>query len=55
MALDVRVALSDEDVAYLARLKLRRAVDFRSAAERERDPDRLPMGVQVVWQQISGA
>ncbi len=52
---DALADLSDEDVAYLARLKLRRAVDFRSAAERERDPDRLPADVQVVWQPISGA
>ncbi len=47
--------LSDEDVAYLERLRLRRVVDFRSAAERERDPDRLPGGVQEVWQPIAGA
>jgi protein-tyrosine phosphatase len=47
--------LSNEDVAYLARLRLRRVVDFRSAIERERDPDRLPDGVTAVWQPISGS
>jgi protein-tyrosine phosphatase len=46
--------LSEQDVAYLARLRLRRVVDFRSAAERERDPDRLPGGVTAVWQPIAG-
>jgi protein-tyrosine phosphatase len=29
-------------------------VDFRSAAERERDPDRLPDRVEAVWQPIAG-
>ena len=46
--------LSDEDLAYLERLKLHRVVDFRSEAERERDPDRLPGGPTVVWQPIAG-
>lgn len=46
--------LSDDDLAYLDRLHLRRVVDFRSAAERERDPDRLPAGVESVLQPISG-
>jgi protein-tyrosine phosphatase len=46
--------LSDQDVAYLERLRLRRVVDFRSATERERDPDRLPDGVTAVWQPIAG-
>jgi protein-tyrosine phosphatase len=52
---DALADLTDEDVAYLARLKLHRVVDFRSAAERERDPDRLPDGVTAVWQPIAGA
>jgi len=51
---DALADLSDQDVAYLARLRLHRVVDFRSAAERERDPDRLPDGVSVVWQPIAG-
>ena len=51
---DALADLSDQDVAYLERLRLRRVVDFRSAAERERDPDRLPDGVTVVWQPIAG-
>lgn len=46
--------LSDEDVAYLDRLRLRQVVDFRSAAERERDPDRLPPGPRVVLRPIAG-
>lgn len=48
--------LSDEDVAYLERLALRRVVDFRSAAERERAPDRLPeaAGLVVVERPIAG-
>jgi protein-tyrosine phosphatase len=52
---DALADLDDEDVAYLARLKLRRVVDFRSAAERERDPDRLPGGVSAVWTPIAGS
>ena len=51
---DALADLSEQDVAYLARLHLRRVVDFRSAAERERDPDQLPEGVRVVWQPIAG-
>ncbi|HVN39176.1 MAG TPA: tyrosine-protein phosphatase [Myxococcota bacterium] len=39
---DALGSLSDEDVAYLARLGVREVVDFRSDAEREREPDRLP-------------
>ena len=34
--------LSDGDVAYLARLGVQQVVDFRSEAERLREPDRLP-------------
>jgi protein-tyrosine phosphatase len=52
---DALADLSDEDVAYLSRLRLHRVVDFRSAAERERDPDRLPDGVSDVWQAIAGS
>jgi hypothetical protein len=33
--------LSDDDVSYLARLGVQ-VVDFRSDAEREHEPDRLP-------------
>ena len=51
---DALADLSDEDVAYLARLRLHRVVDFRSGAERERDPDRLPEGIRDVWQAIAG-
>ena len=39
---DALGSLSDDDVAYLARLGVREVVDFRSDAEREREPDRLP-------------
>lgn len=42
------------DVAYLERLGLARVVDFRSADERERDPDRLPAGVRAEWRPIMG-
>ena len=52
---DSLVDLSDEDVVYLDRLRLHRVVDFRSAAERERGSDRVPGGVQEVWQPIAGA
>src|SRR5262249_38040009 len=51
---DALADLSRDDVAYLARLRRRRVVDFRSAAEREREPDRLPDGVPDIWQAISG-
>ena len=51
---DALADLSDEDLAYLERLSLRRVVDFRSESERERDPDRLPAGPTVVWQPIAG-
>jgi protein-tyrosine phosphatase len=48
--------LSDDDLAYVARLDLQRVVDFRSPAERERDPDRLPASPQldVVLRPIGG-
>lgn len=46
--------LSDEDVAYLARLGLHRVVDFRSQQEREREPDRLPFALPVAWLPIFG-
>jgi protein-tyrosine phosphatase len=52
---DALADLDDEDVAYLARLELRRVVDFRSEGERERDPDRLPEGLRTVWTPISGS
>jgi protein-tyrosine phosphatase len=51
---DALADLSDEDLTYLERLSLHRVVDFRSEAERERDPDRLPAGPSVVWQPIAG-
>ncbi len=43
---DALDGLDSEDVAYLARLGLRRVVDFRSEREREAAPDRLPAGVE---------
>jgi protein-tyrosine phosphatase len=46
--------LSDDDLAYLARLGLRRVLDFRSAYEREKDPDRIPAGARVVLEPIRG-
>lgn len=48
--------LTDDDLAYLARLGLQRVVDFRSPAERERDPDRLPASpdLDVVLRPIQG-
>lgn len=48
--------LSDDDVAYLARLGVRQVVDFRSDAEREREPDRLPSSpeLRVVLRPIFG-
>lgn len=46
--------LTDDDVAYLERLELRRVVDFRSPRERERDADRLPPGPEVALRPIVG-
>lgn len=48
--------LTDDDVAYLERLRLHRVVDFRSTAERERDADRLPATpeLDVVYRPIQG-
>lgn len=48
--------LSNDDVATLARLQLKRVVDFRSDVEREREPDRLPEdpGPNVAWTPIQG-
>jgi len=51
---DALADLSDDDVAYLARLRLRQVVDFRSQQERERDPDRLPDAVPVSWRPVFG-
>src|SRR5439155_9175552 len=51
---DALADLTDQDLAYLERLSLRRVVDFRSESEREREPDRLPAGPTVVWQPIAG-
>jgi protein-tyrosine phosphatase len=53
---DALADLTDDDVAYLERLRLRRVVDFRSQAERERDADRLPTTPQpdVVYEPIQG-
>jgi protein-tyrosine phosphatase len=48
--------LTDDDVATLSRLGLKRVVDFRSKSEREREPDRLPEnpGPYVAWTPIQG-
>ncbi len=48
--------LTDDDVATLSRLRLRRVVDFRSELERDREADRLPEnpGPVVAWSPISG-
>ena len=48
--------LTDEDVATLSRLRLRRVVDFRSELERAQEADRLPEnpGPIVAWSPISG-
>jgi protein-tyrosine phosphatase len=48
--------LTDDDVETLARLQLKRVVDFRSETERERDADRLPEnpGPNVAWTPIQG-
>lgn len=51
---DALADLSDDDVAYLTRLRLRQVVDFRSQQERERDPDRLPAALPVAWRPIFG-
>ncbi len=41
-------ALTKEDQAYLASLGLKTVIDFRSAAEIAKDPDRLPSGAEYV-------
>lgn len=41
---DHLAALTDDDVATVAALRLRRVHDFRLAGERERQPSRLPVG-----------
>lgn len=48
--------LTDDDIATLSRLRLRRVVDFRSELERDHEPDRLPEnpGPIVAWSPISG-
>jgi protein-tyrosine phosphatase len=46
--------LTDDDVAYLSRLSLQRVIDFRSDGERQRDPDRLPDGVDTTLLPIEG-
>jgi len=52
---DALGSLSDEDVTYVARLGLHEVVDFRSDAEREREPDRLPQAApRVVLRPIVG-
>ena len=45
--------LTDDDVAYLARLDLRVSCDLRSAEEVERHPDRLPPGVTALSRPIA--
>jgi protein-tyrosine phosphatase len=47
--------LTDDDVAYLSRLSLKRVIDFRSDGEYEREPDRLPAGVVVTRLPIDGS
>ena len=46
--------LSDEDLRYLERLEIRRVIDFRSDGEREREPDRLPVGAFATLLPIEG-
>lgn len=48
--------LSNDDLEYLKRLKLRRIVDFRSKSERDAEPDRIPLQtppIQVIENPIS--
>lgn len=53
---DALADLSDDDLAYLERLGLRRWIDFRSDLEVERDPDRIPASpaLSVVRRPIQG-
>ncbi|MGH0032182.1 MAG: tyrosine-protein phosphatase [Myxococcota bacterium] len=53
---DALAGLTDDDLRYLERLRLRRVIDFRSALERERDPDRIPAipGLEIVLSPIQG-
>ena len=45
--------LNRGDLHYLERLGLKQAVDFRSQAEREEEPDRLPKNVRAVLRPIA--
>jgi protein-tyrosine phosphatase len=46
--------LSDDEVAYLARLGLRLSCDLRTPDEMERHPDRLPPGASTLHRPIVG-
>lgn len=41
--------ISESDMRLLAELKLKKAFDLRTVAERNADPDELPVGVTSVW------
>jgi len=40
--------LTDDDIAYMASLKLDAIIDFRFPAEKEKEPDRFPSGVDTI-------
>ncbi len=44
--------LSERDLAFLQRLKVKQIVDFRTPFEKAEDPDRIPAGIQYVEREI---
>jgi protein-tyrosine phosphatase len=45
--------LTDQDLRYLQRLKLKQVVDFRSDIERQAEPDRVPEGAELVIRKVT--
>lgn len=44
--------LSEQDLAFIQRLKVKQIVDFRTPFEKNEDPDRIPAGIQYVEREI---
>lgn len=45
---DSLAELSDEDMAFMQRMKIRQVVDLRTAFEKEQEPDRIAEGINYV-------
>lgn len=46
--------ISVDDMRLLAKLNLKNAFDLRTSAERNTNPDELPVGVNNVWLDVFG-